>query len=266
MNWEDVAPGVIWAYETILEETEGMPPKVAYSTGLRRVGELFNYFEGKYPGGIPNAPSPLAAALTTGLVGSGLGYAAGAIGEKLLPEEWERGKLRRTLALTGGLAGLIPGAIWAGANKYVGLPANSNALLSGPPPINKEARFTKLSENFVSNAGIFGVKPINVNEFNQVIWGDPRVSNRLDPALQAAATGLVEGAAHLSDNDGARFVTPKDVGRLAAGMGSGYLSGAIVGKGLGMLFGMPDKTQDRLKDVGLFAGAIANIVPIAFGR
>jgi hypothetical protein len=38
-----------------------------------------------------------------------------------------------------------------------------------------------------------------------------------------------------------------DVARISAGMGSGYLSGAIVGKVLGTLTGMPGSTQDRLK-------------------
>jgi len=59
--------------------------KVAYSKTLRRGGELLNFFPGKYPGGLPNAPSPLAATLTGGLVGAGLGYGVGALGERLLP-------------------------------------------------------------------------------------------------------------------------------------------------------------------------------------
>jgi hypothetical protein len=56
-----------------------------------------------------------------------------------------------------------------------------------------------------------------------------------------------------------------DMGRMAAGMGSGYLSGALVGKGLGLLFGMPESTQERLKETGMFAGVISNLVPVAFG-
>jgi hypothetical protein len=56
-----------------------------------------------------------------------------------------------------------------------------------------------------------------------------------------------------------------DVGRMAAGMGSGYLSGALVGKALGLMMGMPESTQDKLKNTGMFAGIVANMVPIAFG-
>ena len=84
--------------------------KVAYSPVLRKALTYLNFFPGKYPGGIPNAPSPLAATLTSGLVGAGLGYGTGYLAEKLMPKSWGRGKLRRTLAILGGLGGATPGA------------------------------------------------------------------------------------------------------------------------------------------------------------
>ena len=52
---------------------------------------------------------------------------------------------------------------------------------------------------------------------------------------------------------------------MAAGMGSGYMSGALVGKALGTMMGMPQERQEQLKSTGLWAGMIANLVPIAFG-
>jgi hypothetical protein len=106
---------------------------------------------------------------------------------------------------------------------------------------------------------------IPVNAFNSTINSDPRVRNRLDPAMRAAATGLITSSAHLPGKRSTRFVTPMDVGRMAAGMGSGYLSGALVGKALGVMMGMPESTQNRLKNTGMFAGVVANMVPIAFG-
>jgi hypothetical protein len=75
----------------------------------------------------------------------------------------------------------------------------------------------------------------------------------------------VAGAANLPGKRNNGFVTPVDVGRMAAGMGSGYLSGMLVGKALGILTGMPQSMQDVLKQTGMYAGIIKNIVPIAFG-
>ena len=33
------------------------------------------------------------------------------------------------------------------------------------------------------------------HEFNETMWGDPRISGRMDPRMMAAASGLVAGAA-----------------------------------------------------------------------
>lgn len=61
-------------------------------------------------------PHPLAASIVGGLLGSGIGYAGGALVDNLVPQ-WimRRGPLRHTLAAAGGLLGATPGMIW-GAN------------------------------------------------------------------------------------------------------------------------------------------------------
>jgi hypothetical protein len=60
-------------------------------------------------------PSPLGAALASGLLGAGLGYGAGWLGEKVLPQEhFAPGALRRTGAVAGGLLGALP-ALWWGS-------------------------------------------------------------------------------------------------------------------------------------------------------
>lgn len=94
--------------------------KVAYSPALSRGLEYLNFFPGQYPGGIPNHPSPLAAMLTTGLIGGGLGYGVGRLGEAILPEHWERGRLRKTLALLGAGAGASLAAPWMYGNLATG--------------------------------------------------------------------------------------------------------------------------------------------------
>jgi hypothetical protein len=113
--------------------------------------------------------------------------------------------------------------------------------------------------------GMLGAPPIDVANFNDMIWGDPRVAEPLTPPQQAAASGMMMGAANLPGKYSPRFVTPLDMGRMAAGMGSGYLSGMMVGKVLGLVLGMPQASQDKLKDSGMMAGLIANALPMIYG-
>lgn len=101
--------------------------KVAASPTVRRLGETLNFFPGQYPGGIPNHPSPLAAMLTSGLIGAGLGWGTGKVLGKLLPEGYGD-NLGRTGAIVGGALGAGPGAIWGGVNL-----ANDKSLLDRWP-------------------------------------------------------------------------------------------------------------------------------------
>lgn len=217
-------------------------------------GGLLNLWPSEYVPGVPNHPGILHSMLTAGLAGAGLGYGAGALGEQVLPEQWRRGRLRKTLAAAGLVAGVTP------------------AMLIGLGNLANNKPFTELSilqhekmSALLPGTGWMATPPIPVQEFNDTIWRDPRVAGPLPLPTQAAASGLVTGAANLPGRRGARFVSPLDVARMAAGMGSGYLSGALVGKVLGLLTGMPPKTQDRLKTTGLWAGVVANVVPMAFG-
>src|ERR1017187_3224879 len=67
-------------------------------------------------------PTPLAATLAGSVLGTGLGYGAGWLGEKLMGESVLRpGRLRRTGAVLGGLLGGVPGAYLG----TVGMRANS---------------------------------------------------------------------------------------------------------------------------------------------
>lgn len=270
------------------------------------------------PLGIPSRPSPLLGMLVGGLAGGGLGYGLGYLGEKLLPESWHRGRLRRSGAMLGAGLGAAPGASLALWNVVTGRPINDTSLtsqigydypqaakvlddywqeqdarrfLGGPqleyqprPPAQAapsplpapeppaltppEMELPDLDERkkwaAYGGAGVSSIFSFDPDEFNEMIWSDPRLSGRLEPPVQAAASGLVTGAANLPGKS-TRFVTPLDIGRIAAGMGSGYLSGMLVGKALGVLMGMPDTTQDKLKNTGAMAGLIANLVPIAFG-
>jgi hypothetical protein len=182
---------------------------------------------------------------------------------------------------------MAPGATWGGLNLATSRPFNSDELFQEPAPssvpesydfggriqtgydLPKEAQedihksFHKVADLY-PGTGLFG-PAIDVQDFNQTIWNDPRVAGNLPVSTRAAATGLVTGAANLPGKRETNFVTPVDVARMAAGMGSGYLSGMLVGKALGIMAGMPQQTQDHLKNTGMWAGLVANLIPIAFG-
>lgn len=110
-----------------LADPAGTWVKVAYSPALRRAGELLNFFPGQYPGGVPNSPSPLAAMLTSGLVGAGLGWGGGKLLGKVLPRGYGD-NLWRTGAVVGGLLGASGGAAWGGTNKLIGRDFNDPML------------------------------------------------------------------------------------------------------------------------------------------
>lgn len=250
--------------------------KRAVSPTMSTIAQL----TGMKKGLIPGTPNALIGSLTGGLLGAGLGYGAGWVGEKVLPEKWRRGRLRRTLAMIGGLAGATPGIIGMYSNYRSGRPFFRNA----PEPTTAADDVTNLSatqlhqrglspdpdayktwdNQYYSKASSFtgwdgGAFPeIDVPAFTRDVWNDPFLS----PKTQAATAGLVQGASAISG--GIRTVSPLDVAKMTAGMGTGYLSGAIVGKVLGALTGMPSETQQKLRNAGTWAGIVSNIIPIAF--
>lgn len=131
-----VVGGTLFLSYQDLADPDGTWVKVAHSPLLRRAGELLNFFPGQLPGGLgPNAPSPLAATLTSGVLGAGLGYGGGKLLETLLPERFGK-KLGRTGAVLGGLMGAAPGVAWAGVNRLSGHDLNDPSTLGGMPGEN----------------------------------------------------------------------------------------------------------------------------------
>lgn len=188
-------------------------------------------------------PTPLASILAGAALGGGVGYLGASALGSVLPRNWDKKRLRRNAAVFGALAGSAPGLEWGILNRFADEPFNSDAFL-------KES----------SLSGLFNT--IDVSSFNDTVWNDPRVANRLNPPTQAMLTGFVTGAANLpGKRTSSDVVTPLDMGRMAVGMGSGYASGVLVGKALGALTGMPEPAQDRLKSVGLWAGIAKSLVP-----
>lgn len=282
--WESVPGLAVRLYETHRDEL--------MTQGWR--SPLVEKLAGESPAaGLPSLPGPLLASLLGGLGVGSAGYLLGSGLEPLMPRDWKRGRLRRTLGLGGLAAGAMPGLIYGLSNLAAGRPYNTNVLRPGmqlePPRVHQPADWklpsrqppvdgpapellqqtAKLAwEKMAANesaTGLGAFRPIDVNEFNQVIWKDPRVAVPLTPAMQAAATGAVTSAAYLPGKENHDWVSPLDLGRLAVGMGGGYLSGAIAGSVLGALIGLPAETQDRLKQTGLWAGAVKTVIPRLFG-
>lgn len=276
--------------------------KVAYSPAFRRGGELLNFLPGEYPGGIPNKPSPLAATLTSGLVGAGLGYGAGWLGEKALPHTWKRGRLRKTLALLGGAGLALPGLAWMYSAYKRGVPLTENRDLNiprpdqpgfpGPPQQIRHPtwddvlpklpgtweelgeRYKNACDGFVKRAwgepdfttmgGSDNPFDVNIDTLGHTLW------NLGTPApLTATTLGAVYAASKMPDA-GARpgMVTTRQTGMLGAALGGGvkgYATGWLAGKALGLLTGMPPETQTILKNTGAALGIVGAIAPRLLG-
>jgi hypothetical protein len=268
-----------------------MPGPHGNSPLLTGAAELSGYLPGgQLSWSVPGVPKHLQGMLAGGLLGAGAGYGLGWLGSSVLPAKWNKKRLPRTLAAVGGLIGAAPGLVGMGVNLASGKGVlNDSAFDVGPIPkaagAEPKSRFSSSIRNL--NTGISPIliesikqafseagygtgydidlspTPISMDALNHSLFNDPRVSSSLPLPLRAATSGVVETAWN-ARGQGPRFVTPADMAYIAAGMGSGYVSGAIVGKTLGILTGMPEETQDKLKQVGLWSGVVANVVPLLF--
>jgi len=277
----DRAVGADHVQDSLLSDDnvcDGMWIKVAESPTLIRAGELLNFFPSK---DIPwNKPSPLAAMLTSGLMGAGLGYGLGWAGEKVMPEKMHRsGRTRKSLATLGAVLGGVLPAAWMGTNYLTGLPINSGELLKNKvdkasknridiPDWRKKASASfvkKAFDHFASGVGAENVQPVNINRLGQTLWDVGAT-----PQTAAATMSSVYAAQQLPGGVGPGYVTPRQTGLLGIMMGAagggakGYATGWAVGKGLGLLTGMPPGTQTILKQTGVALGIINTLVPRLF--
>jgi hypothetical protein len=137
--------------------------KVAYSKVLRRIGEALNFFPGQYPViGLPNQASPLAAMLTSGLLGAGLGWAGGKLLASVLPDQFGD-NLGTTGLILGGLVGASPGLLWGITNKMTGRRFNDPELLRGEPGDDTAS---------LSNADLSGKDGLTTSKQPSSAWKD----------------------------------------------------------------------------------------------
>lgn len=250
-------------------------------------------------------PTPLASTIAGGLLTAGLGYGAGALAEKLAPKVFERGALRKRLALLGGLAGAIPGLTMAGVgastwrsplnpdrNKSMWQTWIKPNVLFGhpkavepPPPLvgpPSPPEFPVIKAGAEALAAIQPDISPEMQKAADMFYGGASGPFALEPIPVDAFNRLVVadpftppnlqaatlGVVNAASNlrGGSRFISPMDIARVGLGMGAGYVQATIGGKVLGALAGITPEAQQKLQTAGVVAGAIKSVVPGLFGQ
>ena len=266
--------------------------KVAYSPTLRTLGENLNFFPGHHLGVIPNSPSPLAALLTTAIVGGGSGWLLGKLAKKLLPGGFGR-NLPRTGATLGAVLGGAAASPWAISNLQQGKSLLDGSLLADPPGtkpvvdpdgISKEGFdvWTKegLSPQYLESVAafckeafqsgeLFSLMPkmrsyspldVHVNSLNQTLY-----ESDAGPQLTTAALGTMYAASQFPDPRARQgWVTGQQLGQLAVNAAGDYAKGLLVGGILNATVGTPFRTP-VIAAGNVALGIIGSVLPKLFG-
>ena len=219
-------------------------------------------------------PNPMSNGIVASLMLGGLGYGGGALAEHLFPERYlQRGKLRKSLGAAGALTGLGLGAMNANANAR----AMDTTFLKGlftdnrtvPPFVQEKVGFDFGPDPLASNDTGLYAPSVPVPQFNQAAWMDvqkgmmnPRGMHS-SPQMAAAATGLMSG---ISTGVRSPIIRPVDVINGIASAGVGLATATMAGKALSALAGLTPEAQNKLQDMGLWAGMLHAVVPPMFGR
>lgn len=207
-----------------------------------------------------DGPNPMSAALAGGLVSGGLGYLGGRVVENVMPGVFERGKLRRNLAMLGAGLGVLPAAYFANYNYRDNPDAGfwdawrrPNPLFGGKSAIHRAFQKSADAGAFMPN------QQIPVDSFNRVVLADP-----FTPMILRQATSALLNTAD-SAGGGTGLISPYDLARIGIGMGAGFAQAYVGGRVLGALAGLSPEAQINLQRTGAFAGALKAAVPGIFG-
>lgn len=279
-----------WATEILIKKGALFPA----------VGQAWNFANTALGGS-----RPLSNALVSGLALSGLGYGAGTLLENLFPERYvERGKLRKTLATAGALGGLGFGAANAYANAratnspyWKGWITPNNAPVHGvndnmhsvfvphrqPTTMLADNDQTPADEKYARQMESGLLAPtIPVDAFNRVVWNDVSKGSNMynpygtkspwgdnsqpmhtPPALASATTGLVSGFGAMA---GSPIISPATVISGLTSAGVGLATAHLAGRTLGALAGLTPEAQNKLQDMGMWAGMLHAVIPPVLGQ
>jgi hypothetical protein len=256
-----------WGCEILLKRGTAIP-------GVKHVFETGNTLLG--------GPTPLSNGIVSALMLGGLGYGTGALAEQLFPERYlQRGKLRRTLGMTGAISGLGVGAL----NAYANARAMKTPYLKGLVTSNKTpVTYPFEKESYVYGYGFNPMDPmvpdaigphqpiISVPQFNNALWRDVNkgmmnpyvpVGMHTAPPVAAATSGMLTG---LSTGLNSPTIRPSDVIRGFASAGVGLATANVAGRTLSAMAGLTPMAQNKLQDMGLWAGMLHAVVPPMFGQ
>lgn len=283
-----------------LDDMEQQPwVKVAYSNVLKTIAENLNFIPGKYLGMIPNNPNPLAAMLTSGLVGAGLGYGTGRLAKAIAPEGWGE-NLPRSLALLGGglgvgAAGLVRGypslaegksllSNWPFSDVGEAVGQEAPTGQTGPklelPDVNKQLQEAsgefrpsppkpapmrkKGFDTFAPDVPLPAAPTpfdVNVNALGQTLW-----QTGASPQLTAGTMATMYAASQMpSERQVPGYVMADQLGKLALNAAGDYGKGFLAGYALNKVVGTPyTASQYGMGSAGL--GIIGAVIPKIFGQ
>lgn len=245
-TWADVPGAVRAALERpFVKDAEGMPV-------LREAADVLGWRADGPVNSVWGGPRPLTNLLIGSALGSLGGYGVGRLAEAVLPESYfTPGAVRRRGAIIGGLLGAAPAA-WQTFDNLRNSdwdPASVVQRWPLTPAVTKQ-----------SAAGDLFDPVIDRDRFNAAVMADPTTPFR----VRAATAGLIEAASAVRGPVGG-LVSPWDVAKIAVGAGAGLVSGIIAGKTLGLLAGLSPEGQNKVQQMGLWAGALNSVVPSALG-
>lgn len=246
------------AIEHDLDEFESPVFGTMYKSGaaFKPLGDIWQGLQTPFGG-----PNPLTAMLLTGAIGAGMGYGGSKLLSGITPNKYiddqRRTKNWTTLGALGGLA--LPAYLYA--RPAVQLHGWQGLLRRGdepPPALPPQQAADPTISKIAADAGAAFAPIVPVDAFNNVILTD----QYLTPEMKALTAGLTTAAA--LSRGGADHVSPADIGRVAIGMGAGWMSGMLVGKTLGALAGVRPEVQQTLARTGALAGLVKQVVPLIF--
>jgi hypothetical protein len=268
--------------------------KAAESPTIRSLGVHLGLLPGKLFGTIPYSdPTPLKSMLIGGLLGAGVGYGGGWAADVLADRLGKPGlTLRHKLPWLTGLMGAVPGAAIATSNMAAGLPANDNRWAKSASVVREARELLESSllgqdsvlptRQWVSKeawgglagaGGLANLPPVDTTAFGQVVWGDPRVAGRLTAADQTALGTVVYGGANmpylsrgLAPPSSPGWIPPVaypgNMAKVLMGYGAGRLTAGVGAAAISSLFNLDPSTQEQLKNVGGFAGALQQVARV----